>query len=139
MSYMDQLMKKKCPVCGKVFTPPVPDAWAYKMYTYAKKGRVYYCSWGCLRAAEKSGERRVHKQQATGPRVTLSKGGLLYAIAQSGMSKPRLSEKIGFSTAYLRYLLKKDPPITVREDVAEKIADACGVTLSVILKKEDST
>ena len=49
--------EKDCPVCGKRFTVLYPEIWAYRT-GYGKespgnKGRVYYCSWGCLQASRK--------------------------------------------------------------------------------------
>ena len=35
-------VERKCPICGKTFTPRSLDSWAYKI------SWVCYCSWGCL-------------------------------------------------------------------------------------------
>lgn len=138
---------RKCAMCGKLFTPPIPEEWAYKKYVLlrGKEGKYYFCSWSCLRKAEREGmeyKGGVRRTLLNGPRVTLSRGGLAYAVSQSGMSGPRVSELAGMSKSYIRYLLKKDREIRIPEKIAEKIAEVCGVNLSVILKepkKEDST
>ena len=44
-----QLKEKKCPMCGKNFI--FRDNWAYKT-TYGDHVKAY-CSWTCLRKAEK--------------------------------------------------------------------------------------
>lgn len=51
----------KCPVCGKLFFVGDRGAYVYKhkVYTYKKEkfsgyyGTFYFCSWTCLRKAEK--------------------------------------------------------------------------------------
>lgn len=132
---------KKCAVCGKIFEPPIPDEWAYKVYNRAYTSKLWFCSWGCLRKAEKLEIKKTYTP-ITGPKVILSKGGLKFAIAQSGQSMVRLSVKTGRSKSYLRTLMQHEP-IRTSLEMAERIADACGVTVSVILKeplkKEDST
>lgn len=132
---------KKCAVCGKIFEPPIPEDWVYKAYNRAGTSKLWFCSWGCLRKAEAAGMKKTY-DPIKGPKIILSKGGLKFAIAQSGQSMQRLSLKTGRSKSYLRTLLKQDPMRTTME-MAERIADACGVTVSVILKeplkKEDST
>lgn len=41
----------KCPLCGKEFYVPIVEEWAYKIDQHP------VCSWGCLRRAEKTGEK----------------------------------------------------------------------------------
>lgn len=44
----------KCPVCGKIFFRRFPAGdWAYKEYRGVNGKEIFYCSWHCLRAAEK--------------------------------------------------------------------------------------
>lgn len=133
---MKEYVLRKCAVCGKVFEPPLPDDWVYKAYSRTGMAKLWFCSWHCLRKAEAEDMRRTYKP-ITGPKVTLSKGGLLYAIAQSGLSSARLSLKLDRSKSYLRSMMKHEP-IRTSKEMAERIADVCGVSLSVILK-EDST
>jgi len=47
-----QLREKKCPICDKTFI--FRDNWAYKK-TYGDHVKAY-CSWTCLRRAEKEKE-----------------------------------------------------------------------------------
>ena len=50
---------KKCPICGKVFTVFDVNTWAYKRRF--KNAGGYYCSWGCLRAAERENDRLLNR------------------------------------------------------------------------------
>ena len=43
--------ERKCPVCGGKFFIPAYSQWAYK--SDKKHGVKYYCSWKCMRAAQK--------------------------------------------------------------------------------------
>lgn len=48
---------KECPVCGKRFFVLYPHLWAYKRGNV--KAARFFCSWKCLRAADKKGETHV--------------------------------------------------------------------------------
>lgn len=48
-----------CHECGKVFVPPVREMWAYKKgskvnWKLTGVYRLYFCSWKCLRAYERT-------------------------------------------------------------------------------------
>lgn len=54
----DNYSQKICPVCKKEFTVLWPHQWSYKRGR--KLGQcTYYCSWTCLRALDKKGEKKV--------------------------------------------------------------------------------
>ena len=54
-----QLKEKICPVCGKNYI--FRDNWAYKIMYREKWGfrSESYCSWSCMRKAEKAKEKKA--------------------------------------------------------------------------------
>lgn len=56
-----QLKEKTCPVCGKNYI--FRDFWAYKI-TYGKRWTISYCSWSCMRKAEKDREQQKKREKA---------------------------------------------------------------------------
>lgn len=51
---------RKCPNCGNTFYTTMGQ-WAYQLRK--GKGRVYYCSWSCMRKAEK--EMNIKRRRRT--------------------------------------------------------------------------
>lgn len=64
----------KCPKCGKIFYIWDRSKWAYKSYESKghKANSKYYCSWGCMRAAEK--ERKEEEKKCARCGRLLEKG-----------------------------------------------------------------
>lgn len=58
MSVVHDIITKLCAQCGREFSVLYPDRWAYKTGTARKK---YFCSWSCLREAEKEGKLNMNK------------------------------------------------------------------------------
>lgn len=45
-----------CKQCGKSFERPGGGSWAYRRWVYT--GDIFFCSWHCLRAYDKSKEKK---------------------------------------------------------------------------------
>lgn len=58
MSVVHDITTKLCAQCGREFSVLYPDRWAYKTGAARKK---YFCSWSCLREAEKEGKLNMNK------------------------------------------------------------------------------
>ena len=43
---------RACPICGKVFATPDPEAWVYKRLRHHPYRTIWLCSWKCLRKEE---------------------------------------------------------------------------------------
>lgn len=133
---------KVCEYCGKAFEPPIPDDWVYRVQINYR--RAWVCSWSCLRAAERTGELPHGAREKDRPRapkkknyVSISRGGLMFAVSQSGMTSGTVSVKAGKTRTYISSTLRrKDPPARIPREVAERIAEICGVSPSVIIKEE---
>lgn len=60
---LEQVFKiTKCPVCGNYFCRGTQ--WAYKKFNYHRSRWTYFCTWKCLRKAEKEAEEKPHKRIA---------------------------------------------------------------------------
>lgn len=60
MDKIEWFESRVCAICGKVFYPPDPGEWVYKL-EYERKHKhkvIYFCSWGCLRKHERGHEIR---------------------------------------------------------------------------------
>ena len=57
--------RHKCPNCGKGFW--AFSDWAYRLRLYGRPDRDYFCSWKCLREAEKRSdiEKEERKKKCT--------------------------------------------------------------------------
>ena len=53
MTVVHDITTKICAECGREISVLHPDKWAYKKPKGS--GHIYWCSWGCLREAEKKG------------------------------------------------------------------------------------
>lgn len=51
--YALPMIKKKCKCCGKTFYTHVGNDWAYKIVVNKTHNTYFYCSWSCLRKAQK--------------------------------------------------------------------------------------
>ena len=83
-------MTGRCPNCHKDFTILYPQMWAYK------RNSDYFCSWKCLRAADKEerSETEVNKrivsrdQKAEAVQICLKGGDPLRYLQQCGSTNP---------------------------------------------------
>lgn len=61
----ENIVSRKCPVCGKLFVPAPMHIYNAQMKKYSKKALV--CSYGCMVAQEKkmtqSKRRKYHKSE----------------------------------------------------------------------------
>lgn len=55
--------RRTCPNCGRVFWRDIASDWAYKLRTDEKPPR-YFCSWTCMRQAEKQKDARRRLKRA---------------------------------------------------------------------------
>ena len=86
------LSQKRCPVCGKEFTVLWPHQWAYKR---GISKTIYFCSWKCLRADEKKGEKKMgaprivsEEQEKEAVRIALEGGDPLKYLEECGSNIP---------------------------------------------------
>lgn len=56
---------RTCPICGKVFATPDPEAWVYKRLRHHPYRTIWLCSWKCLRKEEADYETvRLQRREA---------------------------------------------------------------------------
>ena len=79
---------KHCAECGKEISILHPDQWAYKETT--GKSFRFWCSWGCMRKAEKEGKTRMKKltllNKKEAVRIAVEGGNPLEFIRMCGIS-----------------------------------------------------
>ena len=61
-----------CAICKKPIYVPDAEAWVFKT-GYSESRKTYYCSWHCMREAErqKDGKKRLHSKTMPGMRETV--------------------------------------------------------------------
>ena len=61
--------ERTCAMCKKRIYVPDAEAWVFKV-GYSESKKTYYCSWGCMRKAErqKDAKRRLHSKEMQGMR-----------------------------------------------------------------------
>lgn len=124
--------KRTCMHCGKSFVPPIPEEWAYRRTMYGRN--AWFCSWGCLRGAEKAGRLNYAPQKKTPDRPTtamICKGNLLWAIDRSGRSRAQLSLQMGFDRNYITHVLNRQLPRISRKNL-RILAEGLGVEESFL-------
>lgn len=65
--------KHICPICKKVFYTQTAE-WGYKVGS--KKGKIYFCTWGCLREFEKMREWRKAEREESKRRMEKRLNGM---------------------------------------------------------------
>lgn len=93
MSCWFEHIKRECPECGKKFEICGED-WGYTLNNKGKK--YYYCSWSCLRAAEKRKPQTKIQQRER----------ILQAI-EDGLSVREISELLDVSPQVVSYWKKR--------------------------------
>lgn len=56
--------RRECPVCGKEYYTDRTVNWSFKFRPIDGGPPVYYCSWPCLRTAEKEKDARRKQKRA---------------------------------------------------------------------------
>lgn len=134
---MESELTKKCPECKRVFYVPLVDQWAYKRL-WSTSSYTYYCSWHCLRAAERkkqiSKERR--KQMATANTVILDKRAVLNMLILRGRTISVISEDCGHKKNWLSAMLLKNSS-RIKKENAEKLANALQCDVGSLLLEVD--
>lgn len=64
MAKIDDYGERECPVCGKIFFTWSMDRWGYKLYNRQRDRYRLYCSWTCLREAQKKQKKvKLHRKR----------------------------------------------------------------------------
>lgn len=87
------LETKTCGCCGKEFSVLYPELWRYKRRADKGSWWKYFCSWGCLRATEKTkGSRNMTEEKKGHSQVEIGKE-LAEAMDQGADPEEFLKEK----------------------------------------------
>jgi hypothetical protein len=107
-------VEKKCPVCHKTYTVLYPELWAYK------DEYRYFCSWHCLRAAEKPVDPSILRQLSETEcgaiggdpgrpfvRITPEDKQRIIELRKLGFNSRQIAEQIGISKTSVCDICKK--------------------------------
>lgn len=101
-----------CPVCGRVFAMTCSENWTYKRTPKYRGTKVYYCSYGCMLAADRDAEQTAKKieserAQIKGTRAHQRKarydrGAKIDEMKKSGMSFDEIAAVMGVTVGTVR-------------------------------------
>lgn len=125
---MEEYRSRKCPVCGKTFSPLYIDMWAYK----DKYGKRWYCSWGCLRADEGKPKTRKPYTHKAIKYVTLDLPALEWLLKHDSRSSTQISKAIGHCASYLYNLIERRRK-SMPESSAKELAEVLNCDMAIFV------
>jgi len=96
----------KCPVCGKIFIP-IAEIWAYRAESRLNGHPILYCSWKCLRAAEKENERKEEERKAKLKRKSEVTKRKVWGLLRQGFSLREIARETGLNYNTVLYWREK--------------------------------
>lgn len=91
-------MPRTCPVCGGSFW--VGEEWAYKLP--GRNRYIYFCSWKCLRQAEKEG---LCKHMSSAKNLTPEEKAKIGELYEQGLSAIQIADELGRSESSIHRIL----------------------------------
>ncbi len=91
-------MPRTCPVCGVTFW--IGEEWAYK--TPGKCRYTYFCSWKCLRQAEKEGK---FKSMSSAKKLTPEEKAKIGELFEQGLSANQIAGELERSESSIQCIL----------------------------------
>ena len=94
MAKIDDYGDRECPVCGKIFFTWSMDRWGYKLYNRQRDRYRLYCSWTCLREAQKKQKKvKLHRKREKVTEAELTGNHMKIKEATKNQPKPPTHEE----------------------------------------------